>query len=137
MISFFAPCNPPKTTAQQKRFTRSGIAYDPASLKDARRTFEAILMPHQPNYPVKGPVSLGVTVTFPYLASDVSTKAKRDRKDMLWHTSRPDCSNWIKAFEDALVRLRFLEDDAQVVVLWVQKQRGPKPGILVEIDTVS
>lgn len=133
MIRFFAPCIPPTASHHRKRIVRVGRwsrLADADSLVAAKATLEAVLLPHQPPEPVRGPVVLDVAFVMPWRASD----SQRTRAaGVVWHPVRPDGSNLVKTLEDRLVTLRFLEDDAQVVDLRVRKLRGDRPGIGVQI----
>lgn len=143
-LSFFLRCDAPRTTNQQKghTVTKDGHVrtFKKGKTKAAESTFTSLLLPHQPASPVTGPVSLYVSVTWPWNDGDLDTKAKRAEAERLGrvpHTGLPDCSNWIKSFEDCLVALRFIEDDRKVVDLHVVKWRGTDPGVYVEIRALD
>lgn len=131
LISFFIKCDPPKTSHHAKKIVRTGKwtrLADTPKLVEAKASLDALLEPHQPAEPMTGPVSLYVSFTWPYLASD--TKKARTA-GYIPHTSKPDLSNVLKTLEDRLVRLRFIEDDRKVVQVTMSKWRGPEPGISV------
>lgn len=97
--------------------------------KEAEADYFSLLAPYQPKEPLTGATELTMNIFFPYLKSDISTKANKDRCDEIPHTSKPDLDNWVKQFIDCLVRLRFIEGDQQIVTLWVSKYRHKTPGI--------
>jgi Holliday junction resolvase RusA-like endonuclease len=132
-LSFTMPCVPPKTSHHAKRIVRVGgfsRMADSDALNDTKATLDTLLLPYQPSAPLTGPVALTLTFTWPWTSSD----SKRVRAGgRVPHDRRPDCSNIAKTLEDRLVRLRFLEDDGQVVELLVRKFRGASPGIAVAV----
>ncbi len=135
MIEFFAPCVPPRTTAQQKRTNRAtGTFFKSRDLQAAENTFQAILLPFRPEAPVCGATSLEVTVIWPWLGKH---KAKDRARHAVWMTSKPDADNWVKLLQDTLVTLRFIENDQSVCRLRVSKFWGENPGIHIKIEELS
>lgn len=139
-IEFEISCVPPKTTSQTKRaqVVNGRPRFFPSKEHSADcRMLETLLAPHQPNSPVLGPVELLIELTWPWRASDLATKAKREFAEhvgRIWNSSKPDADNVAKAFIDILSAMRFIEDDARVVDLRVRKFFGSSPGIRVSID---
>jgi Holliday junction resolvase RusA-like endonuclease len=136
MMAFFVPCVPPTANHQRKRIVRIGQSArlaDKPELVAAKAMLDSVLLPHQPHAPVEGPVRLVLEFTWPWRKSE----AKRTRAlGRIPHTTRPDCSNTLKTFEDRLVALRFIEDDSRVVDVTVRKFFGDTPGIRVVIERV-
>lgn len=134
-MTIWLSCIPPKTSHHAKRIVRFGgfsRLADKPELVEAKATLDALLLEYQPTTPISGPVSMSLTFVWPWLASD----AKRLRQasgGRVWHPKRPDCSNLAKTLEDRLVRLQFIADDNAVVRLTVEKYRGDKPGIGIDI----
>lgn len=131
---------PPKTTSQQKRLVMVGGKprfFKNKQGQEAEGDYMSLLAPHVPKSPMVGPTSLKVIVTWPYLKSDLSTKAKANRTDSILHTSKPDLDNWLKQFTDCLVKLRFLETDAQIVCLSAWKTRGYSPGVYFKLQVMQ
>ncbi len=133
-VEFFMPCVPPTANHQNKRIVRIGkfsrLADEP-ELIAAKETIDTLLLPHQPPAPMLGPVILTLTFTWPWLTSH----SKRVRAlGRVPRDTRPDCSNLAKTTEDRLAKLRFLEDDARVVRLVVEKWFGDTSGIGVRIE---
>lgn len=129
MIEFFIPCVPPTTTAQMRRHNHNGITFKPKKLVEAQDFYMALLSEHVPKETVKGAVALSVVFTWPWRKSE----PKHNRGGNKYHTSKPDCDNVIKLFQDILVAMRFIENDQSVSVLSVAKYWGGNPGINVRI----
>jgi Holliday junction resolvase RusA-like endonuclease len=130
---FFLRCVPPKSSHHAKKIVRVGKwtrLADKPELVAAKAMLDELLLPHQPEAPLDGPVCLSLAFTWPWLASD----SKRTKAiGRVPHDHRPDCSNVAKTIEDRLVALRFLADDNQVVDLRVTKWRGEDAGISVTL----
>lgn len=142
-VHFKINCVPPKVTAQQKRariVNGKPVFFKGSKARASEATLEALLAPHQPESPVTGPVAIRIDLTWPWRASDLSTKAKRESAEKLrwiWNSSKPDVDNVAKAFIDTLVMMRFIEDDAKVVDLNICKAFGSDPGIYVNIARMA
>ena len=136
-LCFHLACIPPKTSHHAKRIVRVGQwsrLADKPELVSAKATLDALLLPHQPSAPLTGPLRLELVFTWPWRASE----SKRVRA--LGHapmTSRPDADNCSKTITDRLMALRFIEDDAAIVDLHVQKWWGPSPGIQVTVISMA
>ena len=142
-LEFFCACVPPKTTSQQKRAMRTatGIRFFKGKDQEAAiSTLEGVLLPHQPEEPLHGLIRLEVGATWPWRASDLSTKAKKQLAESLGHAPcgvKPDLDNFVKQLQDCLVALRFIERDELVCDLRVQKFLGEAPGIWIRITEVG
>lgn len=137
MIAFTLACVPPTASHHRKRIVRIGgfsRLADKPELVAAKATLDALLLPHQPQAPVPGPVALTVAFTWPWRASEPKRRKALGRVP---HTSRPDLDNLCKTLTDRLVALRFLEDDAAVSSLSVTKFWGDEPGIAVWLRTLA
>lgn len=133
MIAFHVTCVPPKTSHHAKKIIKRGkfsSLADKPELVEAKAMLDSLLLPHQPQAPIVGAVSMRLEFTWPWLGSHPNKTKALGR---IPHTSRPDCSNLAKTLEDRLVALRFIEDDNAVVELTVLKFWGNEPGISVEI----
>jgi Holliday junction resolvase RusA-like endonuclease len=134
-LDFFIACVPFKVTHHAKRIVRIGKfsrLADKKELRQARQTYESLLQPFRPQRSLTGPVRLSLTFSWPHLKS---SSAKR-RAAAYPKTTKPDCSNLAKTFEDCLVRTGFFVDDAQVVELLVRKVHGGDVGIRVSIQEI-
>lgn len=133
-LTFTLCCVPPKTSHHVKQIVRrgkfTGLA-DKPGLVAAKETLETLLLPHQPAQPVTGPVVVTFEFTWPWRGSELKRNIARGR---IPHTVRPDLTNVAKTLEDRLVKLRFLEDDGQVVDLRLRKWWGGTPGIVITIE---
>lgn len=135
MIRFFEQCVPPTTTPQGRRHTKTGHSFKPKAQVQAESTYDSLFMPHRPESPMAGALSVVLTLWWPYTMGDLKTKALRDRIDEIPHTGKPDCDNLSKMILDSLARLRFIENDAHIVHLSVRKCRARVPGIAVIIES--
>ena len=125
-LTHFLRILPPKTTSQQKRVNMAtGRFYKTGAGMSAEALYLQALLPIAPEKPLDGPVRLEVMVVWPYLKSDVARKADRERKDWIAHTGKPDLDNWVKQFQDCLVKARFIARDECVYFIGVSKHRGP------------
>lgn len=124
----------PRTTSQQKGervIYKNGkpviIHYKKDKVASARHYFILKLKPHRPAEPSLNPIKLTV-----YFYFDVKNKK-------LWgkpKASKPDNSNFIKEFEDAMTAVGFWRDDAQVYDLRVVKYYAEKATVLVRYEEV-
>lgn len=139
-IDKWLPCIPPTRTAQQKgAYIRPGKNggkghiqfFTKNAVKKAANELKAILSPIQPEKPLKGPLSLMVTMVFPWPKGTAKYKRVSEGEP---HASRPDCSNLIKLLEDTMTEMGFWEDDSQIYDLRVRKFRGNEPGISIRIS---
>jgi len=67
-MNFFIQMNPPTATAQEKKVRvvhGKPLFFDPAPVKQAKQELTGYLMPHKPNVPLEGPLSLSVIWLFP------------------------------------------------------------------------
>jgi Holliday junction resolvase RusA-like endonuclease len=139
MLSFFIKCKPPRSTNQSSK--RVGVrkngkpfSYTTAKGKAQEQDFMSLLMPHVPNQPMEGPLILTIVYKLPLLKTE--KKAIRD-KGWIFHDKKPDADNLVKMFQDTMGKLRFWQDDSQVVQLYITKLRHENCGIEVEIDHVQ
>jgi len=135
MLAFHLQCVPPTVTAQTKRlrWTPTGPRfYQSARMQREVRTWTTLLGPYVPAAPLDGPLVLELMFVWPH----GSRVRQKDRERLVPKITRPDASNVAKHFEDLLVTLRFIEDDARVARLVVEKFTGPAPqvGIAVQIS---
>jgi Holliday junction resolvase RusA-like endonuclease len=131
-MNFFIQMNPPTATAQEKKVRvvhGKPLFFDPAPVKQAKQELTGYLMPHKPNVPLEGPLSLSVIWLFP--------KGK-SHKHGEWRVTRPDTDNLEKMLKDCMTRTGFWKDDAQVVHEVVEKRWSDEPsGIYIEIEKLE
>ena len=122
-------------TAQQRaRHTRSGMAYKSREQEANELTLEAALWPYRPESPLSGPVRLVFTACMPMPASASKKRRAAMQEGKIGHIVRPDVDNLSKQLLDAMTRLRFWEDDRQVVELIARKRYDETPRWEVEVS---
>ncbi len=82
--------------------------------------------------PFAGPLRVEIVATFPIAASWPKAKRAQAISGDLWHTSRPDADNLVKACCDGLNGVVF-GDDSQVASIEVAKRYGTVPGVAVTV----
>jgi len=129
-LDFVIRVTPPSTTAQQKRMNRkTGAFFQPEKMKREEQTWAAVLWPHKPAGPITGAVEMVVVFVYPHLKGT----NLRDRCYLLPKETRPDCDNAAKHLIDLLSRMRFIEDDAKIARLVVEKYHGPEAQVGIRI----
>lgn len=114
-IQFFVPGDP-KGQPRARRGAGKHM-YTPDTANGFKECIYAVAREHTPKVPLTGPVSMTVTAVFARPKSHYGTGKNADklRSDAPhYHTSKPDRDNVEKAILDALTRLGFWKDDAQV-----------------------
>ncbi len=124
-MNFSIPIIP--TAQQRARHTRTGHAYKSRTQQDNERTLEACLLPYRPEKPLEGPLSLFFIAYMPIPASASKKRRAAMLGGKIGHTHKPDADNLCKNLLDALTRLQFWRDDAQVVELRAVKRYGDSP----------
>lgn len=119
-ISFFHECNPPKSTAQQRRHTKGGKTYQPENVRRAGAIYQAIFEKYRPGVPMTGPLAVTILWTW---------RGKRGYK-----VTRPDLDNLAKLVLDAGTKAGFWLDDSQVADLHLVKFIGDITGIAVTVE---
>ena len=131
-MDFFLQIEPPTATAQEKQVwvvRGKPLFYDPAPVKEAKKLLIAHLLPHRPDKPLTGPVSLSTVWLFP--------KGKSHRHGE-WRITKPDTDNLQKLLKDCMTRCGYWKDDAQVVREAVEKRWSDEPsGIYIEINSLE
>lgn len=136
---FFIKCNPPRSTAQSAK--RIGVRKDgkpfsftTAKGKQQQEDFMSLLMPYVPEKPLQGPLKLNISYQFPFLSNE---KKAVKMKGWTYHWKKPDCDNLCKMFLDAMGKLCFWNDDAQVAILSFAKRRAECAGIHVHLEEID
>lgn len=125
---------PTKTTAQQKGvFICNGKPrfYTKAKVKRDTATIIAMLIPHRPPSPFEGALQVNLEWHFPYRKSERKNIVKEGIP--IHHYKRPDLDNLEKSFLDAMTRLNFWRDDAQIAWKQTRKLWSARPRIDVYI----
>lgn len=141
-IMFHLPIIPPKATSQgagkrmfipkdkEGRVTGRPMFFKNKDAKQAEHDFTVLLQPFRPPAPIDNPIKLEVDIVWPWRATEPNWRRALGR---VYHTSKPDCSNWIKQMEDCMTKLRYWNDDGQVCDLHVTKAWGDQVGIFVRV----
>lgn len=131
-MKFFLLLDPPTVTAQEKKvmvIKGKPIFYEPDNVKEAKKELIKHLRPFVPKEPFIGPLSLKVQWIF-----EKGTKHKHQE----WRDTKPDTDNLEKLLKDCMTKLRFWEDDAQVVMEHVEKYWSNEPvGLSIEIEPLN
>ncbi|WP_442773996.1 RusA family crossover junction endodeoxyribonuclease, partial [Lactococcus hircilactis] len=90
---------------------------------------KANLMKNKPKECFEKDVPLKLSVTFFYAI-------KQKKRWWKWKTSRPDLDNLMKNSQDYMTKLRYYEDDSQIVWLEAKKFHSEKNKIEIEITEV-
>lgn len=111
----------------------NGRAYTPAKTRkweDLAATCARIA--HGAKPPFGGPTAITVVATFSIPKSWSKAKRAATRS----HISKPDGSNVLKAVEDALNDVIWV-DDSQIVRATVEKRYGDVPGVSVTVESLA
>lgn len=133
-LSFFVPIIP-RGQARVRHTVRGSrpVAYKSKDQQADERTLEALMMPHVPDVPLSGMLSLSLVITMPIPASFSKPKTALALHRSLRPTTKPDLSNVLKHVEDVMQRMRFFEDDKQIVDIYCCKIYGDHPGYRVHL----
>lgn len=138
-LAFVLRCIP---TAQQRprhMTTPQGYhrAYKSGRQEANEQTLQALLLPHVPQAPIEGALELAFRAVFPVPVS----ASGRDRAAMLagviGHTTKPDLDNLAKQLKDCMTRMRFWDDDRQVVRCVCAKEYGEMPRWIVTVRRIG
>lgn len=136
-MNFWLDCVPSSSTSQGKRANfKTGHFFKDKKEESWTQFLTGLLLPHKPQEPLTGPLTLGIAYVWPLTAGDQSTKAKRDALDkcpLIWHEQKPDWDNAPKSLVDVMAKLGFFVDDKQIVRATVTKTRGRQTGILITL----
>jgi Holliday junction resolvase RusA-like endonuclease len=81
--------------------------------------------------PFAGPIRLVLNVAVPIPASWSQKRQREAAECAIGATKNPDVSNVLKAVEDGMNGVVYV-DDSQIVDLWVSKRYSRTPGVRVE-----
>lgn len=128
-VSFVVRCIPTPQQRPRHMRTRSGIdmTYKSGRQKSNEATLHALLAPHVPPEPLTGGLELQFTAIMPLPASVSKKRKEAMLSGQIGHTVKPDLDNLCKQLKDAMTRLRFWQDDRQVVRLVCEKAYGLDP----------
>jgi Holliday junction resolvase RusA-like endonuclease len=99
--------------------------FDRPNCRDWKRTVVGQVLDHKPPAPI-GEAPLAIELTF-HLPRPQSLP-----KRVLHHIKKPDCSNLLRAVEDALKGVVY-RDDSQLVDVVVRKRYSDAPGVEIRV----
>jgi Holliday junction resolvase RusA-like endonuclease len=105
--------------------------YKPAKVKAAENTLWAILQPHAPAEPFCGPLTLVLTMGFPWRKGEKKSRIKHFASYPI--ETRPDLDNLFKAIADVMTGLRYWNDDSQLSSLCLHKHYTDTPGLTINL----
>jgi Holliday junction resolvase RusA-like endonuclease len=110
------------------------FSYKTSKGKKQEQDFISLLMPFQPNSPMQGSIKLEIDYRLPFLKSEKKAIVAMGE---VFHDRKPDLDNLIKMFQDTMGKLRFWNDDSQVVFLVARKYRSSIAGIRVKMEPLE
>lgn len=133
MPSFVLPIIP--TAQARARHSSSGgfsRTYKAKSQVENEDTIKTFLLPHVPEKPMTGAVSLYFIAYMP-IPKSASKKWKETAKtENVFHTKKPDLDNLAKNLKDCMTHMRFWCDDKQVSYMKCSKVYSENPRWEVE-----
>lgn len=137
-VDFTIRCVP---TAQQRpkhMRTKTGkdITYKSDAQKANENTLEALLLPYVPKSPFSGGIELQFIAFMPLPLSESKKRKEAMLNGHIGHTVKPDLDNLCKQLKDAMTRLRFWNDDRQVVRLICEKAYSLDPCWKISVRNV-
>ena len=140
----------PKAQPRARSFARKlkdgrvvARVYDAGTAEAWKTQVAAAAKPHRPATPLTGPVSLQIEFRMKRPKSHYGTGRNANRlkpSAPVFHISKPDRNNLVKAVEDAMTQLGFWRDDAQVAAGETTKiytLEGERPGVTIRVLTLS
>jgi Holliday junction resolvase RusA-like endonuclease len=122
--------------AARPRFVRAGPfvrTYNPANVMQYRERLQAAAQEAmQGRNPLDGALRMSVLCVMPVPESMPKGKRRVALAGLIAHTKKPDCSNLLKNFEDALNGIVYI-DDARLCEVTILKVYGEKPRVEIEI----
>lgn len=123
LAEFFISCTP-TAQARPKVSTRGGFvrAYKTKRQQAHEKELDMLLADFKPAQPWLGGLEVEFTAYLPIPSSD-SKKTRADKlTGAVQHTKKPDVDNLAKQLLDAMTRLEFWSDDAQICGLFCRKR---------------
>jgi Holliday junction resolvase RusA-like endonuclease len=122
--------------AARPRFARVGPfvrTYNPAHVNQYRERLQAAASDAMAGRnPLDGALQMRVVCIMPMPASMSQKNRRLVVAGILAHTHKPDCSNLLKNFEDALNGIVYV-DDSRLCEVSIVKLYGEKPRVEIEI----
>lgn len=126
-LKFFIPLKKiPNITHQQKKINfKNKTVYESAELKEVRAMFMSELWSRSPEELFKPPIQLSIKWCYPF---------DNKHKKVEWKTTKPDCDNLNKLFQDCMEKTGFFKNDSQISRLILEKFWNQVGGVYVEIE---
>lgn len=110
--------------------------YDPEKSRNYKALVRLVAQEAKPNHLFEGPVALTVRIFKRMPASFSKRTREQARAGNIRPATKPDASNVLKAIEDALNGVVWV-DDRQIVELVVSKEYDDNPRVEVEIREIG
>lgn len=128
----------PKAQMRARHSTGNGLV---RTHKHPRQKIEesnlcALLLPHRPEQPLEGPLTLKVKAYLPVPMSWSGKRIGQAESGAIKPTCKPDLDNLVKHLKDCLTTTCFWHDDRQVVSLVAAKLYNDGHGPRWEVEIV-
>lgn len=134
MLQIIIPIKP--LAKQSVRFTRSGIAYQPASSKSYCQSLKYYARSQYRGEPESGAIAVDVIFTFPPLKSFTKKRMDALEDEPEIHCKKPDLDNLAKPLLDAMNGILWV-DDSQICQLSLSKNIGIEMGIQIYVHQLD
>jgi len=130
-ISFSVPWTPRPKQGDRSRIvtTKTGRQfvqhYTATEVREDANSLASLAKEYVPKFPFQGPLTVGITATFPWLRSHPKKVVESGRS--LPKDTKPDVDNIAKKVLDVLQSMGFFAGDQQIAHLRVTKEYGPAP----------
>lgn len=138
VLTFRLNCVPTPQERPRHMRTKNGLdlSYKSARQKENEATLDALLAFHVPPKPLEGGIELQFTAFMPLPLSESKKRKEAMLNGHIGHTVKPDLDNLCKQLKDAMTRLRFWNDDRQVVRLICEKAYSLDPCWKISVRNV-
>lgn len=110
--------------------------YDPEKSRNYKALIRLVAQEAKPDHLLEGPVSLTLRIFKRFPASFSKRAREQARAGNIRPATKPDASNILKAIEDALNGVVWV-DDRQIVDLIVSKAYDDEPRVEVEVREIE
>lgn len=137
MIKLTIPIEPVEQERPKASRTRNGVhLYDPPKVRSFKSVLALYTRMHYSGKPLEGPLSVKVRFYRRNQKRVSKRRLKLREEGKIRPTKKPDLSNYLKSFEDALNGVLWA-DDAQIVNEEISKYYSQKPRIEVEVNEIE
>ncbi len=127
MIKFFVHGIPkPKARARTVRNKHTGEihSFTPDTTASWEQSVLIQALEHKPDHPLDEPLGMGLQFDLP--------RPKSLSKKRQWPSVKPDLDNLVKAIQDALNGVYYV-DDSRICEMVIRKRYGPNPGVEISL----